>query len=99
MGPDHDVVVVLGLDEVVDRGAECPSDHGQLVEADAAVAGLDPAQCRGAEVAAPGQVVERPATCDPQAADTLPDERVNITVLRHTHYLMLHPQDDTNLDT
>ena len=47
---------------------------------------------------APGQVVERPATCDPQAAETLPDERVNIPVLRHTQYPMLSPQLDTTLD-
>ena len=40
MGPDHDILVVLGFDEVIDRGAEGTSDRAQLVEADPTVTGL-----------------------------------------------------------
>jgi len=72
--PDHHVVVVLGFDEVVDRDVQRACDRGELVQSDAAVAGLDPAQRGGAEVAAAGQVVQRPPTCGPQAADALPDQ-------------------------
>ena len=97
MGPDHDILVVLGFDEVVDRGAEGASDRAQLVEADPTVAGLDPAQRRGAEIAASGEVVERPATCDPQAADALSDQDVEVIVLRHTQESMRFPQGAARL--
>ena len=98
MGPDHDVLVALGFDEVVDRGAEGASDRAQLVETDPTVAGLDPAQRRGAEIAASGEVVERPAACDPQAADALSDQDIEVTVLRHTQESMLIPQGIATLE-
>src|SRR4029450_2124710 len=99
MGPDHDVLVALGFNEVVDRGAEGASDRAQLVEADPTVAGLDPAQRRGAEIAASGEVVERPATCDPQTADALSDQAIEINVLRHTQESMLVKQDVDTLES
>src|SRR3954447_8562084 len=92
MWPDHDVVVVLGFDEVVDRVVECASDRGELVEADPAVAGLDPAQWRGAEVAAPSQVVQRPAARNPQTADALSDQPIDVAALRHTQEHMSSAQ-------
>ncbi len=54
-------LVVGGLDQLVERGAERAGDRGQLVEGDPPVAGLDPAQRGRAQVAAGRQVVERPA--------------------------------------
>jgi len=57
---DHHVLVLHRLDELVQRRSQGAGDRGQLVEADATVTSLQPAQGGGAEVAASREVVERP---------------------------------------
>ena len=98
MRPDHHVVVVVGLDELVDRGVQCPGEVGQLVEADPPVPGLDPAQRRRAEEAASGQVVERPAPGHPQPSDPLADQGVDVAFLRHAQESMSAAQGVPRLD-
>jgi hypothetical protein len=72
--PDDDVAVVDRLHEVVDRGAERPGQPDELVQVDAAVTGLDPAQRRRADVAPVRERVEAPAAGPPQTADALADD-------------------------
>src|SRR6185436_11111151 len=81
---DHHVLVAARLDQLVQRGAEGAGDRGELVEGDAPVPGLDAAQGgRGQE--GPGrELVQGPATGDPQTTDAQPDQGVEFTVLRHT---------------
>jgi len=56
--PDHHVVVVGRLHQLVEGGSQGPGDRGQLVEGDPPVAGLDTAEGGRAQIAAAGQVVE-----------------------------------------
>jgi hypothetical protein len=71
--PDDHVLVFGGLDQMIDRGAECAGKRDQLVEADATLARLDSAQRGRAQVAPSGERVEAPPTRQPQSADALTD--------------------------
>src|ERR1035438_7184265 len=86
--PDDHVLVVGGVHQLVQGGAQGPRDRGQLVEGDPPMAGLDPAEGGRAQVAAAGQVVERPAPGHTQAPDPLADQAVELTILRHTQETM-----------
>src|ERR1700760_3323822 len=89
--PDHHVVVGR-LDQLVDAGPPGPGDRGQLVQADPPVAGLDAAQRGRAQVAPRGQVVQGPAQRQPQPPDPVPDQPVQLAVLRHRQDCMSEPQ-------
>lgn len=88
---DHHVLVLGGLHELIERGAESPGDGDQLIECDPAVPGLDAAQGGGAEVAAGGEGVQRPAASQSQAADALGGSRCpgRVVVAIDTSALML----------
>src|SRR3954468_11499798 len=61
--------VVGGLDELVQGLAERDGDGGELVETDAAVAGLDAAELGKADAGTLGEVVQRPAARLTQGPD------------------------------
>ena len=87
LGPDHHVVVGR-LDQLIDAGAQGPGNRGQLIEADPAVTGLDPAQGGWAQVALGGQIIQGPAQRQPEPPDPGPDQPVEFPVLRHTQESM-----------
>src|ERR1022692_2305232 len=96
--PDHHIVVVDGLHQLVEGGPQRPGDRTQLVEADPPVARLDPAQGGRAQVAAGSQVVERPAQGRAQPPDPLADQAVEIVALRHTQDVMSNMQAARRLE-
>jgi hypothetical protein len=73
LGPDDHVLIFDRLDEMVDRRTQGTGQGNELVQADAALARLDPTQHRRAEVAPGGKRVETPAARLPQPADALSD--------------------------
>ena len=86
--PDHHILVVIGLDQVIDRGVECARDRDELIQCDSATAGFDATQVRRTDVAAGCQRIECPSTCESQTSDALPDDLVQIDVF------LLHGQND-----
>src|SRR3546814_10708855 len=87
-GLDHHVVAVVGAEQVVDGGLERPRQVGQLVDGQAPVPGLDPADRRRSDVRARGQLVERPAPGLAQAPQATADE-----VFHAAGRFLLHQQD------
>ena len=97
-GMDQYILVLFGLDEVVDGGAQCPSQGHQLFKADAALSGLDPAQCGRAHLAARRQCVQAPATGLPEPADALADHLGEVgreAIRGHRHHRTLRIPQDT----
>jgi hypothetical protein len=86
LGADDDILV-FGFDEQVERGLEGARDGHELVERDAAVARLDATQRGGAQEAAGGERVERPAACHPQGPDALANDGVEVGLF------LLHAQE------
>ncbi len=86
--PDHHVGVVVGLHQLVKRGAEGPRDRGELIQGNPPVTGLDPAQRGRAQVTPGRQLVQRPAQRRAQTPDALPDKCLQIGVLLHTQECM-----------
>lgn len=90
--PDHDILVVGALHQLVERDSQGAGQSRELVEADAPVAGLDAAQGGGAQEGALREVVERPAAGLPQAPDPHAHRAVQIAFLRHTQEHKRHAQ-------
>ena len=90
---EHDAYCAAVLTTLRDVGARFERlDRDQLVQRHAPVAGLDAAERGRADQAARGELVQRPATGHPQAADPLPDQGLQILVLLHTQDTMPYEQ-------
>jgi hypothetical protein len=79
--PDDNVLVVRGLDELVESGIEGPGNGDELVERYAARPGLNTAQVRGTQVASLRQSIQRPTSRFPQCSYSLANESVHIGFL------------------
>jgi ubiquinone/menaquinone biosynthesis C-methylase UbiE len=82
-GPDDHVVVIDGLHELIERGAQGAGERDQLVDGDAPVPGLDPTQRRRAHVTAGGEHIKRPPAGETKASYPGPDHTVEVWFLRH----------------
>ena len=84
--PDDDVVaVVVACQNLVHCCVQGSGQVGQVVDSQTPMPGLDPADGGGTDQGASGQLVERPALGQPQAAQTAPGDVLDSTVLLHGH--------------
>jgi hypothetical protein len=72
LGSDHDIVIALGLDELVERRAKRSGNGHELIQCDPPVPSLDTAQRRRRQVAAGRECVEGPPSSDAKSPDALP---------------------------
>ncbi len=97
-GPDDNVVaVVAGRQNFVHRGVQGAGKVGEVVDSQPPMPGLDPADGRGTDQAASGELVERPALCQPKAAQTAPGYVLDSTVVLHRHDRMPNEKRSSNV--
>jgi hypothetical protein len=89
---DDHVVVSDRLHKLIESGTQGARDGDELVDGDAPMPGLDPAQRGCAHVAARGQRIQRPAAGETKAPDARANHNIEIRFLRHPQDCMPNTQ-------